>query len=248
MDTGCTALLQCLGQLSLLTSMARWVSTFGLSGNNKWWCLVQTVEPCGLHSIMHPWFWHYIYCLLVYLAFPLASFVLYLFFPYLSFPLRIGWHRFQTIGCKRLANLRLSCFSLFWVIVFLCSWCMAILCCSKFSYSRYPRFILYFCGCSPGFDFVFSVLVKGLAGNSISEIGNQPLKYNINLSRACTQMDGIEQDTKRLVLPDLQRWRRKLKVRHWDVMLMLCTLYLSLKPRLHDTTGCTTGLTTGCIV
>ena len=28
---------------------------------------------------------------------------------------------------------------------------------------------MYFCGCSPGFDFVFSILVKRFAGKSISE-------------------------------------------------------------------------------
>ena len=45
-----------------------------------------------------------------------------------------------------------------------------IVLCSKFSYLRLPRFIVYFCGCSAGCDFVFSVLVKRLAGKSISEI------------------------------------------------------------------------------
>jgi len=47
---------------------------------------------------------------------------------------------------------------------------MGILHCSKFSYSRLPRFIVYFCGCSPGFYFVFSILVKRLARKSISEM------------------------------------------------------------------------------
>jgi len=47
---------------------------------------------------------------------------------------------------------------------------MVILRCSKFSYSRCPRFIVYFCGCSPGFDFVFLVLIKRLARKSISEM------------------------------------------------------------------------------
>ena len=63
-----------------------------------------------------------------------------------------------------------SSFSLFWVIAFLCSWCMLILHCSKFSYLHQPRFIVYFCGCSPGFDFVFSLLAKRLARKSMSEI------------------------------------------------------------------------------
>jgi len=40
---------------------------------------------------------------------------------------------------------------------------------SKFSYSHCPRFVVYFCGFSPGFDVVFSVLVKKLAQKSISK-------------------------------------------------------------------------------
>ena len=90
-------------------------------------------------------------CCTVYIAFlftwllPLTSFFLYLFFltyffllifPYLPFPLRIGPLLFQVRGCRRQPNLGLSCFSLFWVILFLCSWCMAILHCSKFSCSH----------------------------------------------------------------------------------------------------------------
>ena len=47
---------------------------------------------------------------------------------------------------------------------------MVILRCSNFSYSRLPRFTAYFYGCSPGFDFVFSVLVKRLARKSISKM------------------------------------------------------------------------------
>jgi len=44
---------------------------------------------------------------------------------------------------------------------------MVILHCSKFSYL--PRFIVYFVVVSP-FGFVFSVLVKRLAGKSTSEM------------------------------------------------------------------------------
>ena len=92
-----------------------------------------------LHTWFISWFQHYIHCLLVYLACPLTSFFLYLFFltcllPYLPFPLRIDPLHFQAGGCKRWPNLGLSCFNLFWVVVFLCPWCMAILHCSKFSY------------------------------------------------------------------------------------------------------------------
>jgi len=47
---------------------------------------------------------------------------------------------------------------------------MVIWCYSKFSYSCLPKFTVYFCGCSSGFDFVFSVLVKRLARKSISEM------------------------------------------------------------------------------
>ena len=71
----------------------------------------------------------------------LTSFFLYLFFltyllPYLLFPLKIGPLHFQARGCKRPPNVGLSYFSLFWVIVFLCSWWMVILRCSEFSYLR----------------------------------------------------------------------------------------------------------------
>ena len=61
--------------------------------------------------------------------------------PYLPFPLRIDPLCFQPWGHKRRPNLGLSCLSLFWVTVFLCSWCMVILRCSKFRYSRCPRFM-----------------------------------------------------------------------------------------------------------
>jgi len=47
---------------------------------------------------------------------------------------------------------------------------MIILRCSKFSYSCSPRFIYIFVVLSPGFDFIFSVLVKRFAGKSISEM------------------------------------------------------------------------------
>jgi len=64
------------------------------------------------------------------------------YFPYLStslaFPLRMCPLHFQATSHKRWSNLGLSCFSLFWVIVFLCFWCMVILCCSKYNYSRWP--------------------------------------------------------------------------------------------------------------
>jgi len=45
-----------------------------------------------------------------------------------------------------------------------------IVLCSKFSYLRLPRFIVYFCGCSAGFDFIFLVLVTRLAKKSISKM------------------------------------------------------------------------------
>ena len=106
------------------------------------------------------WFWRCIHCLLVCLASPLTSFFLYLFFltyllAYLPFSFRIGPLHFQAGGHKRRPNLGLSCFSLFWVIVCLCSWCMVILRCSKFSYLCQPRFIVYFWGCFSWFWFCF---------------------------------------------------------------------------------------------
>jgi len=45
-------------------------------------------------------------------------------FPYLSFPLRLDPFSFQAGGHKRRQNLGfISCFSLFYVVVFLCFWC-----------------------------------------------------------------------------------------------------------------------------
>jgi len=121
--------------------------------------------PCRLWRVMHSWFicWFrcYIHCLLVYLVSPLTSFFLYLFFLtyvltfLLTFSFDNGPLRFQTRGHKRRLNLGLSCFTLFWLIVFLCFWCMVILYFSKCSYSHYTRFVLYFCGCLSWFWFCF---------------------------------------------------------------------------------------------
>jgi len=66
------------------------------------------------------------------LLWPLV-FLIYLL-PYLSFPLRISLLRFQAGRHKRRPYLLLSSLSLFWVVVFLCSWCVVSLHWSKFSY------------------------------------------------------------------------------------------------------------------
>ena len=51
-------------------------------------------------------------------------------FPYLSFPLRIVPLLFQAGGHKRRLNLGFfRCFSLFYIIVFLCFWCMIFVFC-----------------------------------------------------------------------------------------------------------------------
>ena len=50
-------------------------------------------------------------------------------------------------------DLGFSCFSLFWVIVFLCSICAVIFRCSKFSNLHLPKFIVYFWGCFSWFWF-----------------------------------------------------------------------------------------------
>ena len=51
-------------------------------------------------------------------------------FPYLSFPLRIDPLLFQAAGHKRWLNLGFfCCFSLFYIIVFLCFWCMIFVFC-----------------------------------------------------------------------------------------------------------------------
>ena len=85
----------------------------------------------------------YMYCLLVYLAFfasPLFSLLNFLYLSTsLTFPLRIGPLHFQAGGHKRRPNLGLSCFGLFWVIIFLCSWCMVIL--------RVVNLVIYLCYC-----------------------------------------------------------------------------------------------------
>ena len=112
------------------------------------------VAPCRLRDVMHSWFicwyWHYIHCLLVCLAtyflFSSLIFLAYLL-PYLTFPLKMGPLCFQARGCKRRPNLG--------SFLELCSWCMIILHCSKFSYSRSPRFIIYFCGFCSCFWFCF---------------------------------------------------------------------------------------------
>jgi len=66
---------------------------------------------------------------------------------YLTFPLKMGPLCFQARGRKRRPNLG--------SFLELCSWCMVILHCSKFSYSRSPRFIIYFCGSCSCFWFCF---------------------------------------------------------------------------------------------
>ena len=81
---------------------------------------------CGLWGGLCPWFAIYIICLLTSCASPLKLFFSSLF-SYLSFPLRICRLRFQAGGRKRLQNLgSFSCFSLFYVLVFLCFRCMII--------------------------------------------------------------------------------------------------------------------------
>jgi len=101
--------------------------------------------PCRLRGVMCPWFicWllRYICCLLVFTWLP----VLTIFFSLLIFPhlptslLTFSFENRSTSfpgGHKRRPNLGLGCFGLFWVIIFLCSWYMVILRCSKFSYLR----------------------------------------------------------------------------------------------------------------
>ena len=136
------------------------------------------VVPCGIWGVMRCWllcwFRRYIYCLLVYLASPIYFVFLYLFFliyllPYLPFPLTIGPPRFQAGDCKRRRNMGLSCFSLFRVIVFLCSWCIVILHLVNLVICINLGLLHIFVVVSPGFDF-FSVLIKRLAGKSISEM------------------------------------------------------------------------------
>jgi len=102
-------------------------------------CFYKGTCLCGLQGIMCPWFICWFWCSIHYLLFLLGFlhllpvFFTYFFLtyllPYLPLPLRIGLLRFQPGGRKRPPNLSLSSFSLFSVIVFLCSWCMVILCC-----------------------------------------------------------------------------------------------------------------------
>ena len=95
----------------------------------------------------------------------------YLYSSYLPFPLRIGTLFLDQRSQEATKPGLMSCFSLFWVIVFLCSWCMVILHCKKSSYLCWPRFGLnIFVVVSPSFDFVLSVPVERLAGKSISEM------------------------------------------------------------------------------
>jgi len=70
-----------------------------------------------------------------------------------------------------------SSFSLFLVIAFLCSWCMVILHCSKFSYLHQPRFIVYFCGSFWCFWFCF-------LGTILCRVGCKTLTQLINWSKS----------------------------------------------------------------
>jgi len=75
---------------------------------------------------------------------------------------------FQARDHKR--NLDLSCFSLFWVIVFLYI-CVPDACIVVNVVIRISLGLLYIpVVVSPGFDFVFSVLIKRLAGKRISKM------------------------------------------------------------------------------
>jgi len=72
---------------------------------------------------------------------------------YLPISLRIGPHCFQAGGRKRRPNLGLNCFSLFWVLVILCSW---LLCVVVNLVTCVSLVLLYnFEVVSRGFDFCF---------------------------------------------------------------------------------------------
>jgi len=104
---------------------------------HSWCCAFRNLGPIRTPGHNVPLI-HLFVCLL---CFPptyfLFSLVIFPYFPTsLYFPLRIGPLHFQAGGHKRWPNLGFSCFGLFWVIVFLCSWFIVILRCSNFSYSR----------------------------------------------------------------------------------------------------------------
>ena len=96
-----------------------------------------------LRDVMRPWFdfrfWHYIYCLLVYIVrfssypFFFTLFLTYLL-PYLSFPLRLDPLGFQAASCKRRLNLA-SVFCLFCITVLFFWLLNACFCCARFIFS-----------------------------------------------------------------------------------------------------------------
>jgi len=101
------------------------------------------------------WFRHYIHCLLVYLASALTcSLIIFLTYllPCLPFSLGVDLLHFLAGGHKRWPNLGLSCFSLFWVIVFVDA---RLLCVVVNLVIRVSLGLLYTAVVlSPGFDFV----------------------------------------------------------------------------------------------
>jgi len=92
-------------------------------------CIVFTSNmPCvGFRTVMHPRFicWFSLYYLLVYLSSLLISFFLLFLFLFTSFFIFFFENRLtvsQSLSVTKL-SLFTHCFSLLWVIVYLCSWC-----------------------------------------------------------------------------------------------------------------------------
>jgi len=117
-------------------------------------------EPCAVHYMRQNTYlptpyefrreMHLIHLLACLLGFPLLfflySFSLLVYFLTFSFENRPRFaSRPEVVGGDQTWAFKLFQFILSCSI--LCSWCMVILRCSKFSYSRWPRFIVYFCGC-----------------------------------------------------------------------------------------------------
>jgi len=143
-------------------------------------CTLYPHASCGFQGIMPSWFscwfWCCVHYILVCLASPLTSFF------FMHFSLLIYFLTYLYLGeyarsISRPEVVRVDqtwTFKLFQFIlsysIFFCSWRMVILHCSKFSYFPLAKVYCIFCCFSPGFDFVFSVLVKRLAGKSLSKM------------------------------------------------------------------------------